>query len=265
MWTPRRIALPIAGLAAVAAAASIAGPAARGQAPTPLPPGTVIVPPAPGLTSHDLLEEGKKLLVSHFLVFKKTWKLESNTTQEFRMPVDVQDGSLWDCYGFDARGPGINYAVGDLGYYGPVTPTVGHENEPLGGHPAAVRLPDGSLEFPESRARVTVDRLLNGWLCHAAGWDLTSKEDGLPRPRYRAIFARVHSQTPKAGKARAAFKRSLTPRAAALPFKVTLAGMHVDLNQKVEMIVRVRTGKIPAGTTLSTHARAIITRPRAQP
>jgi hypothetical protein len=265
MWTHRRIALPIAGLAVLAAAASIAGPAARGQAPTPLPPGTVVVPPEPGLSSHDLLEKGNKQLVSHFLVFKKTWKLESNTTQELRMPVDVQDGSLWDCYGVDASGPGIKYAVGDLGYYGPVTPTVGHENEPLGGHPAAVRLPDGSLEFPESRARVTVDRLLNGWLCHSAGWDLTSKENGLVRPRYRAIYDRVHSQTPKARKARAAFKRRLARRAAALPFKVTLAGMHFDIHQNVEMIVRVRTGKIPPGTTISTHARGIVTRPRAAP
>lgn len=184
----------------------------------------------------------------------RAWTLLPDATQTFAVAIEQLGprggGSLAPCWGFEITGPDIDYAAGDLDYYGATVPEPGREQTRDGGVPGAERQPDGTFEVPESNAKVTPRQLQAGDLCQKAGWDWLGR-DGEVKPVFRKL-------TRRSRKARAVRQRRLARQASALPFTVELAGVHHLVDGTSELVLRVRTREIPAGTTVRAHARVVL-------
>jgi hypothetical protein len=188
----------------------------------------------------------------------REWPLLGNSTQTLVVPIEqlhpAGAGVLVPCWGFGVTGPGIDYAVADLDSYGgPTDPEPGHENESDGGIPGAERQPDGTLAMPASIAKVTSRHLEVGNACEAAGWVPFTASGRLKR-----VMKRLKRTSRKARRARAASRRRLVRQAAAMPFDVEFAGLHHRGDGGAELVLRVRAGEIPPGTTVRGHARVIL-------
>lgn len=166
---------------------------------------------------------------------QQTWTLKPNAEQTFSVRVKgltaARDSAiLAPCWGFAITGRGINLPIGEPDYYGQVTPEPGHENTDNGGIPGAERQSDGTFVVPESNATVGAYQIRRGLDCQARGWSWNAGTS-----------------------ARAARKTSKARRAQAGSVRVELAGLHI-LADGSELVLRVRTGSVPAGTKVKAFA-----------
>lgn len=236
MGTRHRTALAVS-ITVMAAAAAAAVSASAQEAPS-----TAANPAQPTLKRSDYR------FSYHYT--ERTWRLAPNATQVFRMPIErFDEGTLTPCWGFDISGPGVQYAIANLGFYGPVAAVPHNGTDARGEHPVAVRQADGTLAIPPEHAALSVTQLLDGWRCHATGWR-PQGDNGLTKTKFRHLDRRLHDRSSAAVASRVRLKRHLRGEAAAQPFTVTLAAVHQGPGVPGELELHITTGAIPAGTVV---------------
>lgn len=198
------------------------------------------------------------------IVSNERFTLEPNTTKTYTMPITGlgQDANvLQPCWGFEIRGPGVDLVAAGLEIFGTVVPEPGHEHRPDGGIDGAERQPDGTFAISADKAVLGASHAREGASCSAIGWAFTD-ESGRPR---LDVHGDVRSETVGARAASRAQRRIRSMRkqisrrarqASAGGVTVTRAGLRNPAGP-TEIVVTIRTGDVPAGTTLTTHARVL--------
>jgi hypothetical protein len=195
----------------------------------------------------------------------QSFTLAPNTTQTFTTPIpEAAPGTLHilvPCWGYDIIGPGVDMAVGGVGFYG----TVGSADYDFHGtRPKEFQqAPNGDWFLPEPVGPPTPWQLKDGELCRKIGWSLYVTDPAKAGGAYAAAArkakrtrrnVRVAPRKPKgifARKANAAANGGVT---------VELAGVHHLPSERIELVVRVTTGDLAGPTTLYTHARVLLQR-----
>lgn len=198
------------------------------------------------------------------IVSKERFTLQPNTTKTYTMPIaGLGQGAnvLQPCWGFEVRGPGVNLVAAGLETYGTVVPEPGHENRPDGGVPGAERQPDGTFAISADKAVLGAFQARQGASCSAIGWAFSdasgrARLDANGDVASGAVGARAASRAQRRIRR---MRRQISQRARqaqAGAVTVTLAGLRNPAGP-AEIVVTIRTGDVPAGTTLTTHARVL--------
>ncbi|HEV2999979.1 MAG TPA: hypothetical protein VGW75_04490 [Solirubrobacteraceae bacterium] len=197
------------------------------------------------------------------IVTTKSFTLAPNATETFAVPIrglGQDQNVLLPCYGFAIRGPGVELLGANLNPFGRVVPEPGHEQTSDGGVPGAERQADGSFVIPEEEAVVGPRAERMGVSCDAVGWRFLDDDGGARLDVDGNVVAR--GMTARAARRAKSRLRALRRRARARassgsgPVSVVFAGIRNPADESA-LVVRVRTGDVPAGTKLTLHARVL--------
>ncbi|WP_205698502.1 hypothetical protein [Conexibacter sp. SYSU D00693] len=211
---------------------------------------------------------------SKVVKYDATYTLESNTSKEYRLPVEAL-GQDWNtvlpCQGIEISGPGIDLAAQTFEYFGVVEPEPAAANTPNGGIPGAVKQPDGTFVRPESEAKLNAESLRFGASCKAVGWDFVGADGkptldpyGNPYPASGKARTAKASRALKAKRLKTAKKKVKGRAAQSGPVTVTLVGTTRARGDSMDLVVRVSTGQLTGRTTLAMHSRVLRQTPSAQ-